>query len=1080
MSNARGLPQVAFGLLGPLSVVVDGAPVIVGAAKMRIVLASLLLRRGEVVSVDMLVERLWDEQPPPGARNAVQTYIRRLRALLGAAGRVIVTSAPGYYIDVPAAAVDIDQFRRHVELARSAASAGDIEAEDQELRAGLTLWRGVPLSDVESESLSRDELPVLIEERLEAQVARFDVDLRLGRHAELIAELRGLVAEHPLREGLWHQLMLALYRSHRQAEALSVFRQVRTLLRDELGVDPSAELVELHQRMISGDPELHGHREPTNDGWVSVCQLPPEVHDFVGRSESVEQIRSVVAATGGSRTGLPLAVLTGPPGVGKTELAIHVAYQLRAEFPDGQLFVNLRGFSLDASLRTEEVLGGFLRALGVPAERVPRHPDEQGALFRSLMAGRRVLLVLDNAGSPDQVRPLLPGDAACAVIVTSRDSLIGLSAVNGARRVQINPVSRAEAEALLSRIIGADRTGAEPAAVADLATACGYLPLALRIAASNLAAMPDQRIAAHVRELRSEDRLRAFAVDGDDQASVRATFDLSYRALRPEVARLFRLLSLVPGSNFDLYAAASLAGVSPAEARRMLASLTTASLVEHLRNGRYEFHDLLRDYAGWQARQDSHEVRLAAARRLLDYFLRAADAASGLLYADFPRLPHPDTHSSPEFPNWTDPLDALAWLEAEVMNLVATVGDPLLQESGAPVWLLADSLLGYFVRQRQDIAWPDTLRRALEAAERAADPHATAALQRGMGRLHFRRNEYAEARASYQRSARLSQKLGDRAGEGRDVIGLGNVAFELQNYIEAARCYEEALPLLRESGDRDGVAIALVNLGITLIMIGRSGEGAERLDEGKKIAEDLGLRNLAPRATSGLAMLDSWCGRFEESAAGFASVLSDWSDLGYVQGQAETLRNMAEVHLESRRATEALAMAEQALGLAEQMDAKWMAMGAHVTLAEAHLRLGDAGSARRSLTAAAALTATGGGYWYPFVLVNLAACYRLAGDHETAVELALDVAENQRPRLRARAFVELALISVAIGDHAAAVRYARSALETSIRYGYRPDEDRARTVLRQAAGQQVADDGSAVQAGDLDESLVIDGDRPTM
>lgn len=1050
MSDDAGHPEAEFGLLGPLTVAVDGTPITVGAAKMRIVLASLLLRRGEVVSVDTLVERLWNGDPPAGARNAVQTYIRRLRTLLGAAGRLIVTSATGYSIDVPATAIDIHRFRGHMEQARAAAAAEHTEVEDRELRAALALWRGAPLPDVPSESLHRDEVPLLLEERFQALESRVDVDLRLDRHADLIAELHALTSEYPLRERLWHQLMLALYRCHRTAEALTAFRTVSTLLRDELGVDPGTELTDLHKRILTGDTALHDLRKPPTDGWVVACQLPPEVINFVGRDDLVERIATVVAPPAPTRNGLPIVVLSGPPGVGKTELAVHVAHRLRSQFPDGQLFVNLRGFSLDASVRAEETLGGFLRALGVPAERIPLPPDERGALFRSMMTGRRVLLVLDNASSPDQVRPLLPGSAECAVIVTSRDSLFGLSAVNGADRVPVDPVTGAEAEALLGTIIGADRADAEPTAVAELATACGFLPLALRIAASNLVAMPGQSVAEHVRELRSDDRLAAFAIDGDDQASVRVAFDLSYRALQPELARLFRLLSLAPGPDFDRYAVASIAGVGVAQARRMLASLATANLVMHHGADRYGFHDLIRDYAASQARRDSPESRVAATRRLMDYLLCTADAASRMLYSDFPRLPMPDLPSGVACPTWPTPLDALRWLDTEVMNLVATVRDAGVQDSGAPVWLLADSLLGYFVRQRQDIAWPSTLSSALAAAERAGDAVAMAALQRGLGRLHFRRNEHAQARACYLRSARLSQELGNRAGEGHDLIGLGTVAFELQDYVEAAQCFEKALPRLRTGGDREGEATSLVNLGITLTMVGRTERGRECLSYGRAIAEDLDLRNLRPRATAGLAMSRSWCGDFEHASAEFTSVLSSWTDLGYVQGQAETLRNLAEIHLETDRIHEAMTMAEQALALAEQMDAKWVAMGARVTLGEALLTLGNVEGSRRASTAAAALTAAGCGYWYPYVQLSLAACHRTTGDHVTAAALAGEVIKNQRPRLRARAHIELARTALAVGNHAEAKEHAGSARDISGTYGYRPDEQRACDILRKA------------------------------
>ncbi len=1057
------VPEVTFDLLGPLTVTVGGAPVGVGASKLRILLASLLLRPGEVLSVDVLVDRLWGEElPPAGARNAIHTYVRRLRALLGAAAGVIVTKPSGYCVEVPSNAIDVLRFHRHLEQARAAAAAGDIEAEDRQLRAGLALWRGAPLADVDAESIQRDEVPLLVEGQLQALEQRVDVDLRRGRQAELVAELRALTAEYPLRERFSYQLMLALYRCHRQAEALNAFREVSTLLRDELGVDPGTELVQLHGRILAADPELDAPPVPAPpepappapappaNGWLVACQLPPEVVDFVGRAELVADVVARCAPSPDTApTGLPLVLLSGPPGVGKSELAIHVAYQLRAQFPDGQLFVNLRGFSRDAPIPPAEALGLFLRALGVPAARVPPRTDERAALFRSMLTGRRVLLVLDNAGSPDQVRPLLPGDPTCSVIVTSRDSLVGLTAVNGAHRVPVEPVTGPDAEALLSAIIGADRARAEPAALAELTAACGYLPLALRITASNLAAIPGQTIAQYAQELRCDERLGTLAVDGDEQASICTTFDLSYCLLKPAVAQLFRLLSLIPGHDFDRFAAASVAGVSPVEAGRMLHSLVCANLVQAHRDDRYQFHDLIRDYARLQADQEDGSTRQTASRRLLDYYLQVADAASQLLYRDFPRIPIPDPPAGLPRPDWASPLEALNWLETEAMNLTAAVSDPLLQESGAPVWLLADSLLGHFVRQRQDAAWLATFRSALTAAQRHGDPTVTAALQRGLGRLHFRSNEYHEARDWYVRSAELSRGLGDLAGEGRDQIGLAGVAFELQDYLEAARCIEAAIPLLRASGDREGVASALVNYGLTLIMIGRSDDGAAALVQGRALAEELDLHGVSPRAAAGLALMQSWRGEFERATVGFEHVRESWTAQGFLQGQAETLRNLAEIQLETGRPGQAVQLAQEALTLAEQMDSKWVAMGARVTLGEAHLLSGDTETASRHLTAAQTLTAAGSGYWYPYTQLGLAACCRIAGEHRSAAVYAQEVTGNQRPRLRARAHNELALLSIAAGDLPGAARQARWAADLSDAHGYRPEVERARGILRQ-------------------------------
>jgi DNA-binding SARP family transcriptional activator len=1051
MQAGDGRPECTFGVLGSLTVTVDRSPVTLGAAKTRIVLACLLLRRGAVVPTDELVDRLWGENPPPGARNAVHTYVRRLRGALGAAGRLIQTEPAGYVIEVPADALDSDQFRGHMARARSAADAGDTATESRELRAGLALWRGAPLSDVPSELLHRSEVPRLVEERLQALERRIAIDLAAGRHAELVPELRNLTAEHPLRERLWYQLMLALYRSHRQAEALAAFREVRTILREELGVDPCQDLAELHHQVLSGGPSPV-EREPTaSGGWTPAFQLPPEVVDFVGREDLIERIKALVVPEEPARRGVPVVTLSGPPGVGKTELAVRVAHIIRPHFPDGQLFVNLRGYAQSPPVRPVEALSRFLRALGIRPERIPLDLDEQSALFRSTLADRRVLLVLDNAVGPDQVRPLLPGNATCAVIVTSRDNLHGLSAVNGAHRVPVDVVTEGEATAILSAIIGADRAAGESAAISALAATCGFLPLALRIAASNLAAMPGQPIASYVRDLWSADRVAALAIDSDDQAAVRLAFDRSYDALQPASARLFRLLGLVPGADFDQYAAANLAGVGLAAAQRSLGALATANLVRQHRPGRYQFHDLIRDYARGRARSEAEAEVPAAVRRLFDFYLYATDAAARYLYPDQARLPKPEPSSGVDLPTWDGPIDALGWLDTEATNLVATACDETLQEAGAPVWLLADALLGYIVRQRHDAAWLTMFSSAVAAAERAGDVPATAALQRGLGRLHFQRNEYPEARERYLRSVALFRQLGDLNGEGRDLSGLGAVASEMQEDDEAVRCFQEAVRLLRANGDRAGEATALFNLGNSMmILTGRTDEGVGYLTEAKAIATDLGLRHIKPHAAAGVALSLSWRGQLDAAVEEFEKVLPQWVELGYTEGRSEALRNLAEVHLEAGRTDEAIALAEQALTLAEQVGVAWTVMGARVILGQAYLQSGDVEAAQRQLSAARDLAVAGRGYWYALVLLGLAACHRRRGDHRSAAELAEQVAGTTRPRQRARAHAELALSALDRADHESAARHAELARDIAGEHGYRLDEERARVILLRA------------------------------
>jgi DNA-binding SARP family transcriptional activator len=588
MPSHDELPE--FRVLGPLEVTCAGRPVPIGAGKQRVVLAALLLRANETVSVDRLIEHLWHDRQPAGARDTLYAYVMRLRKALAAGGLpvgLIQTSGNGYTIEVEPASLDLHRYRDLVGRAGRAATAGDLAAESTLLRDALDLWRGDVLANVPSESLVQEMAP-LLEERLQVWERRVDVDLRMGRAGELVGPLRVLVEEHPARERFWAQLMLALYRSGRQAEALDAYRTVSTFLADELGVDPGADLRTTHLAILTG--EIDGAVEAARPA-TTPAQLPPAPPDFVGRADLVDRVCALLS---GDRAAAAVTV-SGSPGVGKSALALRVAHRLSGRFPDGQLYADLGA--------DEQPLPRFLTALGVPPDRVPAVPDEQERLYRSRLAGRRVLVVLDNAASADQVRPLLTGDPACPVLVTSRHTLPMLAAFHGARPVPVDVLTQAEARDLLGGMLGDDLVAAEPAAVAELARLCEYLPLALRIAAAKLITRPWPRVADYVLELRADDRLSALAIDGDT-GSVRAAIDDSYTALDPDLRRFFRQLSLIPAGELTLRAVATLAGLGADQARRRLDRLASVNLLQHSAAGRYRFRALIREYAGLRARQE--------------------------------------------------------------------------------------------------------------------------------------------------------------------------------------------------------------------------------------------------------------------------------------------------------------------------------------------------------------------------------------------------------------------------------------------------------------------------------------------
>ncbi len=558
--------ETEFWLLGPLMVRRGGAAVPVARGKQRAVLAALLLNANQVVSVDELAE----------------------------------TQPRGYCIRVAAGELDVSRCETLLEAARAAARDGAWDAAADRARAALGLWRGRPLADVESDLLAAREVPRLEELRLHAYEMRIDADLHLGRTGEVIAELRQLVASHPLRERLHAQLMLALYRDGRQAEALAAYSSARQILVGELGAEPGSELQEVHQRILAGDPALAGPDQvPVPSGAGVPRELPAGVRHFTGRARELAALTRLLNAADEQAPGMVvISAIGGTAGVGKTALAVHWAHLVAGQFSDGQLYVNLRGYDPDQPMPVAEALAGFLRALGVASQDIPAEVAEQAARYRSLLAERRMLVVLDNASSEEQVRPLLPASRSSAVVVTSRDALTGLVARDGAQRLDLELLPAADAVDLLRALIG-PRVDADPAAAAALAEQCSRLPLALRVVAELATARADLPLDALRDELADHQRrLELMDAGGDPRTGVRAVFSCG-----------------------------------TAEVRGHLEALVRAHLVRGAGPGRYGLHDLLRAYArALAADKDGGREHQAALTRLFDYYLGAAAAAMDLLF----------------------------------------------------------------------------------------------------------------------------------------------------------------------------------------------------------------------------------------------------------------------------------------------------------------------------------------------------------------------------------------------------------------------------------------------------------------
>ena len=900
-------PDLRFRILGPLEVSNAGRPVPIRAAKHRTLLASLLLRANRVVPVDALVERLWAGNPPARARGTLQTYVLRLRQTLG--DPALVRTAPeGYYIDVPPGSVDLERFRELSDEGTRAGDAGDLTAAAAALDEALQLWRGAPLADVPSDSLQRNVVPQLVEQHLQVLERRIDIELQRGRHQALIAELQSLTAKHPAREPFWGQLMLALHRSGRQADALAAYQGVAGYLADELGIDPGEPLRRLHQAMLRNDPELLAPIASEAARPVVVpSQLPADIADFVGRAELIDELVSRFEP--GLPDG-PIAVM-GPPGVGKTAFVVHLAHRLRPRFPDGQLYANLRGYALGPALSTAQVLSRFLRAMGVPPEQIPIDVDHQAAAFRSLVHGKRILIVLDNAAAADQIRPLLPPAAGCAVLVTSRNDL--RSRLLNVDTVLLEPLTPTESRLLLSAVLGPELK--DLPASTELARLCAYLPLALRIAAANLAKSPPSGLADYVAELRNGNRLSALSIAGDEGTAVRAAFDLSYTTLQPRARELFRLLGLVPGPDFTPQAAAALMAGDTADAADLLDQLAAVHLVQQVVPGRFQFHDLIRLYAAQREHEENTRTeRDIVVRRLLDHYLSGAIGAAHVAYRDLVRL----VVGRQRGRQFATEAEAVAWLDAERLNLIAAFGHAARHHLSEHAVRLADALRGYFLAHQYNVDWFATASTAVTVARRAADRRGEAAMLFNLGSAQWNMDRQEEAIDSFLAAAEIFRELGADDGAAASLNNAGNSHLELGQFDEAEGYFDEVLDLAQRSGLRDIEVIGRANIGFVLLELGRLGDAIEHCRRSIELCREAGLRHCEAHSVAnlGAALLER--GHPDEAIEQLTAALGMFRALGEMNACLEVLHRLATAYQMTGQGEPALELAREALDSARR------------------------------------------------------------------------------------------------------------------------------------------------------------------
>jgi DNA-binding SARP family transcriptional activator len=807
-------------LLGTVEVWHEGRPVPVSAAMQRAVLAALALRAGRVVSVDMLIEQLWGACPPRTASVTVRNYVQRLRRLLPEP--VLLTQAPGYRLAVRAEATDVHRFELLIRAGRQLV-ADDPAAAVAQLRTALNLWRGPPMCDIGDVPLREAEAARLSDRYAAATEDLARALLALDDHAEAAAVLSRLIAAHPHREQAYALLMVALYRSGRQAEALTAYRTIRGQLAREVGVDPGPELQRLHRKILTSDPEL-ATTTATPPDLLSrrgrrtsplPAQLPAAVRTFTGRATHLRLLDRIAASEPGSAA---IVAIIGMAGVGKTALAVHWAHQARGNFPDGTLFADLRGYDPAAApLAATEVLDGFLRVLGVPPESIPSRLDERSALFRSQLDRLRMLIILDNAATSEQVRWLLPASGGCLAVITSRSNLSGLATRHGAERVHVDVLPPADALALLRLVLGPQRVAAESEEAADLARLCGGLPLALRLAAERANNHPHHTLADLSRQLNDEyQRLDLLAADDDAATAVRAAFSWSYRALPPQAARLFRLLGLHPGPEMCRPAIDALGGVSVSHSRRLLDTLTGLHLVQEVATDRYRLHDLLRVYAVERVQADEPVPdRDEATQRMLDFYLHTADAVDRALMPGRRHIPLPPPRAGSQPLTFRSVDAALAWCETERANLTATIADAARNGHCRVAWMLPFALWSYFAVRKRWTDWIETHRLALLACRDSHDQYGEACILTSIAHAYRDLRQFDTACEHFSTAIDLAQRTGDRWIEASALNLLGITYRDRRAFPDALEHCHRSLEIFNRLGDRWGQAWALYTLAET-------------------------------------------------------------------------------------------------------------------------------------------------------------------------------------------------------------------------------------------------------------------------
>ena len=917
MTHTVDTHQVRIGLLGPVRAWLDNSEVPVGPPRQQALLAVLATNANQVVSKSELIDAIWGTEPPASANGSVHTYVAGLRRALEPARKsfqVLVSAGSGYTLQLDPYDIDAEQFTQRRQAARRMLATGDREGALAELDRALRLWAGTPLGSVGG-PFADIERQRLLELRLDVVEERADVLLGLNRSGELVSELTRMLDDNPLRESTRALLIRALHQQGKKAEALAIYRSGAKLLDDRLGVEPGPVLRQLHDTLLDVDTPV----ERPNSLRVVPSQLPHDTRRFTGRGEELRRLDGLLPAVGESTAGGTVVITTieGTAGIGKTSLAVHWSHQVRASFPDGQLYLNLRGFDVtDKPVSPHDALFTLLSAFRVPSEKIPGTTRERSTLLRDIMSGRRLLIVLDNAVSTEQVTPLLPANQSCVVLVTSRNRLDGLVATGDGRQLTLGLFDDVDSAALLASYLDQDRIEEERVAFEELLKLCAGLPLALSIVGARAWCSPNLPLAQFVDELRDAHfRLDALDTGDDSSSNVRAVFSWSYDALSPAAARMFRLLGLHDGPDMSWQAAGALADVTAREAKEHLDELTRAHLLELREDGRYQFHDLLRVYALERATSDeSEQERGAAVRRAIDWYLHAANSTDKKMMAYKPIhdiLPAPEHWAFPEI---ADANAARSWFAAEETNLVAAVRRAVdLGEHGV-AWRLPQTLSSFwYVFNKRWELWREMLHISLEHAILDGSVFGEASAYSSLGVIHNDLRRYDEAVEYYQKAIDLFPQIEHRWLAGITYNALGNTYVNLGQFADAMEYLRDAAEVFEEIGNLWGRAWALQG---TASAYNAMGENDKALEYGVRTLEAWRVVEYVHGVGSGLNLLGQIHmarGDFEAAVSYFDEAVQARKSINDRFGIANALKGRAVAQLRCGRVDEARASYQEAL-----------------------------------------------------------------------------------------------------------------------------------------------------------------------